>query len=219
LDGNRFDDLARWLNAVGSRRTVTRILGAGVLVAPLSTWRLGDTTAKAKGKGKGKKSCPPCKKRKQGKCKGNKPEGTACTVSGGAGTCRSGSCVATPSPGPPPPGSPPSPPPPPPDPAICTPVGGRACEGICTAEQDFCTGGMGNFRCGTFGNSCICVVRPNGFSYCAHIVMQCSNCTTDDECVSSTGDPAAICMTGGECNCPMESTSLCLVPCPKPGSN
>ena len=38
-----------------------------------------------------KKPCPPCKKRKAGKCKKKLPDGAACT----GGTCQSGSCVST----------------------------------------------------------------------------------------------------------------------------
>ena len=46
MDGNRFDDLARRLAAVRSRRATTRLLGGGVLAALLAPWGLRDAAAK-----------------------------------------------------------------------------------------------------------------------------------------------------------------------------
>src|SRR5215208_721024 len=82
LDSNRFDSLTRSLLSGGSRRTLLGTAFAGVLGT------LRGSTIEAKKKKK--KSCPPCKKRKQGKCKKNKPNGTVCR----GGSCRSGRCVA-----------------------------------------------------------------------------------------------------------------------------
>ena len=45
---NAFDDLARWLDAVRSRRTIARLLGAGRSLAPLAAWGLGEAEAKNK---------------------------------------------------------------------------------------------------------------------------------------------------------------------------
>jgi hypothetical protein len=59
MDGNRFDDWLRWLIAVRTRRTFTHLLGGGILLAPLTSSRRGETPAKGKGKGKGKKK-PVC---------------------------------------------------------------------------------------------------------------------------------------------------------------
>src|SRR5688572_9355878 len=94
MDAERFDSLARSFTAVPTRRralvaTLGGALGVLGLVHP-------DETA-----GK-KKPCPPCKKRKQGKCKKKLPDGTGCS----GGTCQNGSCVAAApllSPPPPPP--------------------------------------------------------------------------------------------------------------------
>jgi hypothetical protein len=100
MDGARFDSLARSLTAARSRRAAL----AAVLSGSLGL--LGRTETAAK-KGKTQKPCPPCRKRKQGKCKGTQPEGTGCTDgTGRGGTCQRGSCVAAviPSPGPPPAG-------------------------------------------------------------------------------------------------------------------
>jgi hypothetical protein len=86
MDSARFDSLVRSLTTTGSRR---RALTAALT---LVVGALGSDRAQAKKK----KACPPCKKRKKGKCKSTLPEGTACTdSSGGGGTCQRGSCVAT----------------------------------------------------------------------------------------------------------------------------
>ena len=84
MDAGRFDSLARSLSLPGSRRRAL----AAALGAPLGM-ALGAVAGVEAAKKK-KKPCPPCKKRKKGKCKANLPDGTAC----GGGACRSGSCVA-----------------------------------------------------------------------------------------------------------------------------
>jgi hypothetical protein len=66
VDRRRFDILARSLTTAGSRRRVmTSLLG---LV-------FGAAMVEEAG---GRKKCPPCKKSRQGKCKGKKPDGAAC---------------------------------------------------------------------------------------------------------------------------------------------
>jgi hypothetical protein len=130
MDQNRFDILTRSLATTGSRR---RALAAALSCA---LGLLGRGGAEAKKK----KLCPPCKKRKKGKCK-PQPNGTAC----GGGTCRGGRCVATA--GPPPPPSPPAPPAPP---FTCeektdgTPCdGGKQCSGgVCDTPPN-CQNGTG----------------------------------------------------------------------------
>ena len=82
MDDDRFDTLARSLTAARSRRGLTRILfglafGSAAAASPMV-------------EAKKNKPCPPCKKRKQGKCKKKKPDGTACP----GGACQSGRCVA-----------------------------------------------------------------------------------------------------------------------------
>jgi hypothetical protein len=83
MDGFHFDALARSLTTAGLRRRVLTGLAGGTLGIILGFSSLGDVAAK-------KKPCPPCKKRKKGKCK-KKPDGKACV----GGTCQSGRCVAT----------------------------------------------------------------------------------------------------------------------------
>ena len=82
MDGPTFDVLTRSLSTTRSRRRAVVAELTGVLGQALAS--AGEDAAAKK-----KKPCPPCKKRKQGKCKKKLPDGTAC----GGGTCQSGSCV------------------------------------------------------------------------------------------------------------------------------
>jgi hypothetical protein len=77
MDDSTFDILTKSLTVPGSRRRALAAALAGVL----GTVGRGATDAK-------NKPCPPCKKRKQGKCKKKRPDGTACP----GGTCQSGTC-------------------------------------------------------------------------------------------------------------------------------
>ena len=81
MDADRFDTLARSLTAVRSRRGLTRILfGLAFGSAAAASPRV---------EAKKNKPCPPCKKRKQGKCKKKLPDGSACR----GGTCHGGRCT------------------------------------------------------------------------------------------------------------------------------
>jgi hypothetical protein len=82
MDAARFDAFSRSLTALGSRRSAL----ATALAGGLGTLTIVSTEAKKK------KKCSPCKKRKKGKCKKNKPDGTVCED----GTCQGGRCVASP---------------------------------------------------------------------------------------------------------------------------
>ncbi len=118
MDGHRFDDWTRFLATVRSRRTLTHLLSAGALLAPLAAGGLGDTAAKGKGKGKGKK-----KRRKKPVCLCSAAGCTSLTVNNRssvisqnptcnyAGPCTINPCAATE-----PPPVPPVPPPP-----VCSP--------------------------------------------------------------------------------------------------
>jgi len=79
MHANRFDTLARSLTTAGSRRLLLGTVCAGLLGAVIPD----RTDAK-------KKPCSPCKKRKHGKCKKKKPDGTVCA----GGTCQGGRCLA-----------------------------------------------------------------------------------------------------------------------------
>jgi hypothetical protein len=80
MDPHRFDALTRSLTPTGSRRAAL----VGALGGALSTLGLGTTEARRKKK----KPCLPCKKRKKGRCKESRPDGTACS----GGTCQDGRC-------------------------------------------------------------------------------------------------------------------------------
>lgn len=79
MDGHQFDHLVCTLTT--SRRSV-----AGLTLAASSAIFGRDLAAARKPK---KKPCPPCKKRRKGKCKGLLPDGAACP----GGTCRAGACA------------------------------------------------------------------------------------------------------------------------------
>jgi hypothetical protein len=79
MDDFRFDALARTFTHARSRRAVLGTLLAGTL----GLLDLADTSAK--------KRCPPCKKRKHGRCTGKQPNDTPCP----GGTCQDGHCVAS----------------------------------------------------------------------------------------------------------------------------
>jgi hypothetical protein len=80
LDADRFDALAQSLTPLGSRRRALATVVAGMLGIALGMALTEEAGAR--------KKCPPCKKRKQGKCKKKKPDGTACP----RGTCKAGRC-------------------------------------------------------------------------------------------------------------------------------
>ena len=147
MDGTGFDTLTRTLSGLRSRRGLAQVLLGVALGGTQTLLDLDATTARGrkrrkhrdqrrertrdsrdaanlhadKKKGK-KKPCPPCKKRKQGKCKGTLPDGSACP----GGSCRAGSCISTTSP----PDCEPS----------CT---GKACgDDGCGTSCGTCTGGL-----------------------------------------------------------------------------
>jgi len=82
MESDHFDALARTLTSVRSRRQALVAILGGALGMVLGATAIEETEAKKK------KPCPACKKRKKGKCKANKPDGTACP----GGTCQGGSC-------------------------------------------------------------------------------------------------------------------------------
>lgn len=105
------------------------------------------------------------------------------------GACRNGSCVAAPH------------------------------QGICTAKLDYCTRDEASVQCGAPGESCECVVRANGLSFCAASTTFCTDepCTSDLECVAKTGDVGAVCLGGANCNWPFLGVdTICKAPCPNP---
>jgi hypothetical protein len=79
MDAFRFESLMRSLATASSRRRIFSAALSGALGLVLGASSSEDVAAK--------KKCPPCKKRKHGKCK-TIANGTACS----GGTCQSGNC-------------------------------------------------------------------------------------------------------------------------------
>lgn len=166
MDPEHFDTFARSLPGVRSRRGLL----ATVWGIPLGATTLAEANAK-------KKSCPPCKKRKKGKCRKTLPDGTPCT----GGTCERGRCAATP------------------PPFVCPTQ--RVCGPGCCPEGQVCGSNgacvdpsccSGDATCGaqtTAGRLC-CIAPRQAFCCC--------------DSSPGAGNGYAICCAPGECptNCP-----------------
>ena len=178
MDGSAFDSLTRTLTVAGSRR---HALG-GVLAGALGLLGAGAEHASARKQ----KPCPPCKKRKKGKCKARLPDGAGCTdTSGQGGKCQLGRCV----------------------PSLACPAGQRPCRGsclsvlICCVDQD-CAGGR-TCQDGT----CACpATKPH---VCEGSTV-CRECCQSADCWPNGQDQGdgQICQ-GGVCTCTVAGTRRC----------
>jgi hypothetical protein len=83
MDASHFDSLLRTFTEQRSRRRLPQALLGFALGTAIGMSSIEEAPAK---------KCPPCKKRKHGKCKKKKTDGKACS----GGTCQHGRCVATP---------------------------------------------------------------------------------------------------------------------------
>ena len=168
MDGFRFDALTRALSSAGSRRALAAGFAGALGMLP----RVAPDDAAAR-----KKPCPPCKKRKQGKCKKKLPDGTACP---NGGTCQSGRCVAA-------------------TPGGC-PSGQKPCAGRCIPSNQCCT----NSDCPALRPSCeqgACTCPPERPLLCPGS-NDCQQCCTVTDCRPATGlDDGQECRNG-ECVCP-----------------
>lgn len=209
MDGTCFDTMTRRLSLASSRR---RALG-GVLLGALGLVGMDAEPTTAK-----KKPCPPCKKRKKGKCKGTLPDGSACD----GGQCQGGACVALAVP----PGPPPASPPPTPGPTCSDGIkngretdvdcGGPDCppcalDQVCIYSGDCrtgncddreCEGCSSNFNCGfdPDGARCTCVAGICYSSGATGETCQASaTCGSVDACMRTSG----ICGHGGKCYLPL----------------
>ena len=93
MDESGFDALTRaFTNARSRRGALSALLGGTVGLLGLA-----DTTARKHGSHRTtKKSCPPCQKRKHGKCRGKQPNDTVCQdAASRPGKCQDGSCVVS----------------------------------------------------------------------------------------------------------------------------
>lgn len=249
MDGTGFDTLTRTLSNLRSRRGLAQVL-LGVALGGTPALRDLDPADAKRGTGrkrrkqreqhrertrdsrdaanlhadkkKGKKKpCPPCKKRKQGKCKGTLPDGSACP----SGSCQAGSCVPT-------------------TPA-CTPSctgkvcgdngcgtscgscsGGQTCQGgrcvlTCDSGLTACTGACVDLQtdaanCGTCGEAC---GFPHASATCQGGVCTLGACDAGwDTCDSDpdTGceqdvrdDPANCGACGHACEAPPHGSATC----------
>jgi hypothetical protein len=176
MDNARFDDLTQRLASTLSRR---RSLG---LVALLGLHQVAPVPEAA-----AKKKCPPCKKRKQGKCTRNKPDGTAC---GGLKVCHHGRCQC--------------------------PNGMKPCRsGDCIAKELCCPGparicGIGTIvdPCGV-SQRCRCQDNLAGVTMCGFANGVCG-CTRDVECTDFGA--GAYCGNAEGCGCP-PGIGMCMTAC------
>jgi len=201
MESDHFDALARTLSRVGSRRQALVATLGGTLGMVLGATATEETEAKKK------KPCPACKKRKKGKCKANKPDGTACP----GGTCQGGSCAAPQSA-------------PPPGPTCSDGIRNGSetdldCGGTCPRCADFkscgsrddCRGALcqGDIcrvcdpavagQCGQDAvGPCSCQLRSDGQRFCAQasfvLRSTCSVCPPGTHCVL-TGGSSIRCFT------------------------
>ena len=193
MDAHHFDSLTCTLTAAGSRR---RVLGA-TLAGMLGTlWR--DTTVAKK------KACPPCKRRKKGKCK-PKPAGTPCTALLG-GACHNGTCIDLKA-----------------DEANCGSLGTvcgptEVCQNGTCFPRSTCPAptpricSPGRTACGGHP-SCSCDTSTEGNVVCVttnYVTCTSSVCTTSADCAAGS---ACVDLSGGGCLCG-PGTKVCMPRCP-----
>jgi hypothetical protein len=176
MDGSHFDTLTRTVAAHGSRRRVfTGLLGVTLGLALLTT-SMEEVAAR--------KTCPPCRKRKQGTCKKKKPDGTTCER---GKTCQGGRCVAAA--------------------ALCVSnctgkeCGGDGCDGSCgdCAGPRTCQSHRCSCPAAECGGNCVAACDPTRES---RNPGTCGCCLVNDSVCDP--DPAATpcCSGSGYCNSP-----------------
>jgi hypothetical protein len=165
MDAEHFDRLTRSLMTPGSRRRALSALLGGCLGL------LGATEIGAKKPNQKRRACPPCKKRKRGKCKGQLPDGTPCA----GGTCQGGMCQ--------PPGDP------------CP--GQKRCAGRCIPTNQCCTAedcpALPGYRC------CqgVCTDTKGGTGFSCNVDPEC--CSGYCRRTSSSGRTCAATCRGKGC--------------------
>lgn len=192
MDSTQFDDLLRAIAARSSRRgIVASLVGSLVGILPLPP---GTREAEAK-------KCPPCRKKRDGRCKKKRPNGTQC--GGPCKECHEGDCV---------------------DKANGASCGtGKLCaagncvtgQGTCAVGDDHCA--AGNAACNGVGSSeCACLTTTSGVTRCVHQgrLGDCGGCDSDDDC--AVHGPEAFCVDigHGTCGCPPDQPAWCMRPCP-----
>jgi hypothetical protein len=173
VDQHRFDTLTRTISTVRSRRAALGTLLAGTL----GLLDLAETSAR--------KACPPCTKRKHGKCKAIKRlNGTDCP----GGTCGNGTCVLSVEQTPTCPAGACSRDNPCGSGCVCLDIGGgtKRCLALGTCS------GAGDCASGSCGSGCTCV-NPGG---------------RKSGCASTVGCPTVKCTANSDCG----SDCLCINP-------
>jgi hypothetical protein len=202
MDHDRFDTVTRALAAGASRRGLLTRLTMGVLAALLLARGSHDVEAKP---------CPPCRKKKKGRCKGRKPNGTPCE--NGRGVCQSGSCGC---------------------------AGGSVCarnevcqggicfpKGTCPQGAQACVPETGT-KCGL---DCFCVQSAEGNTVCIESAglcgaipvgcdskETCSSCQTSADCASGQAciDISGCCEGQNTADPLPAGTKVCVDPCSEP---
>ncbi len=199
MDGFAFDALTRTLTTAGSRRRALTGLVSGTLGLALGASFIEDAAAKKK------KPCPPCKKRKKGKCK-PKSAGTPCKAFAG-GVCQNGACINLQG-----------------DETNCGALGTtcgptQVCQAgscfpvsICSASTtELCPGGAA-VACGP---SCACDRSTEGNVVC--VSSSGLSCATLTPCTSSaTCGAGSACVAIGPSCCAEGPAHACLARCPVP---
>jgi hypothetical protein len=186
MDASHFDAIARTLRTLGSRRT---LLGSA-LAGLFGIGTLDD--------GEARRECPPCKKRKKGKCKKKRPNGTAC---GGGKVCQGGRCTC--------------------------PSGQRVCRGACLPNShccsdadcnggDVCVNGACGFACTSDGDcpsSCsVCgPLTTDGHRHCVSSPLNCAS--FPQECTEAADCEAGFFCMPTRCGAPPLFTNRCVGLC------
>lgn len=171
MKAHLFTPLLRLLTARPSRRGIVPTLLSLGFGASLGV----DLTSEAEAK-----RCSPCRKKKRGKCKRKRPNGTPCAD--GRGACEGGSCACGAGP-------------------VCPPrqtcvAGDCFPQGTCPAGTRACVPETGT----PCGDDCFCVLTAEEQTVCVESGGLCilfSNCETAAEC--STCQTSADCATGEAC--------------------
>jgi hypothetical protein len=198
MDAFRFDAVARFVAGSSSRRS---LLGLGAALG-------ASLTAEVEAK-----KCSPCRKKKRGKCRRRKPNGTPCED--GRGVCQRGSCACGDGP-------------PCPSKQVCV-HGSCFPQGTCPAGTRTCVPTTGTL-CGA---DCFCALSAEGATVCFESEGQCillPDCETSAECSNcqSSADcaPGDACVDFGGCcegtlrETPVPAgTRICASPCFDPDAS
>jgi hypothetical protein len=192
VEASRFDLLSRVVSAQPTRR------GIAAAVLLLATGGLTQESAlTVEAKEKKKKPCPPCRKRKKGKCKKALPDGTQC--GGACQVCQGGQCVAK--------------------------TNGTACGNVCQECRDGqCAAKANETACGGPCEECQsgqCAAKASGASCGTNGICQGGLCFPRGTCGNDTAACPDTVECGTQCLCgkSVEGNTVCMQNasfCPSP---